>query len=126
MFPKGLKYSKEHEWIKTQGDSLTIGITDYAQKELGDIVFVELPELGRELQIGEAFGVVESVKAVSDIYAPCSGRVKAVNDVLLENPELLNQDPYGDGWMIEVEFQEITGELLSEEEYEEMVAEGDK
>ncbi|MBZ4654807.1 MAG: glycine cleavage system protein [Peptococcaceae bacterium] len=122
MYPSHLKYTREHEWISIEGNKAVIGITEYAQKALGDVVFVELPELERKVEIGEAFGVVESVKAVSDIYAPCSGTITAVNEALLDSPELINQDPYGDGWIIEMEISELSGDLLSAEEYEDLIA----
>ena len=96
-FPEDVKYSKEHEWVLVEGGVATVGITDYAQDQLGDIVFVELPAVGDKVSKEDAFGVVESVKAVSDIYAPVSGKVLEVNDDLPENPEMLNEDPYGDG-----------------------------
>lgn len=124
MNPDERRYTREHEWIKTEnGGKAVIGITAYAQERLGDVVFVELPEIGRELEIGEACGVVESVKAVSDIYAPCAGKVAAVNDALLETPELINQDPYGDGWMVEVELGEMAPDLLNAAAYEQFLVE---
>jgi len=100
--PEGLKYTEEHEWIKVEGDKGRVGITDYAQDQLGDVVFVELPKKGRKLRKMEAFGVVESVKAVSDLYCPVSGEVVEVNGELERKPELVNKDPYGAGWMIVV------------------------
>jgi len=101
--PAGLKYSKEHEWIKVEGNIGIVGITDFAQDQLGDVVFVELPEVGRVLKQHEQFGVVESVKTVSDLYSPVSGKVIEINGELEANPELVNQDPYGAGWMIKIE-----------------------
>lgn len=101
-FPEDLKYSKEHEWAKIESEEVVVGITDYAQDSLGEIVYVELPEEGSQVSTSEAFGVVESTKAVSDLYAPVSGTVVEVNDTLLDNPELINEDPYEDGWMIRV------------------------
>ncbi|HHZ16403.1 MAG TPA: glycine cleavage system protein GcvH [Peptococcaceae bacterium] len=121
-YPEELSYTREHEWIRVEGKKGIIGITDYAQDSLGDVVFVELPEVGRKLKIGEVFGVVESVKAVSDIYSPCSGVVRAVNEKLLDHPEILNQDPYGEGWLIEVEMEELDSELLSSIEYADFAA----
>jgi len=100
MYPKEFRYTKTHEWAKVEGDRVRVGITNYAQEHLGDIVFVELPEVGRQVKQGEAFGVVESVKAVSDCYAPVSGEVVEVNGALADKPETLNQDPHGAGWMI--------------------------
>jgi glycine cleavage system H protein len=124
-FPEDLKYSKEHEWVLVEGSTVTIGITDYAQDQLGDIVFVELPAVGDKVSKEDAFGVVESVKAVSDVYAPVSGKVLEVNDDLPENPEMLNEDPYGDGWMIKVEMSdpEEIDDLMTAAEYEQYVAE---
>ncbi len=126
MYPDNLKYTKEHEWIMVEGNKGRIGITEYAQNSLGDVVFVELPEVGQKLRTGEALGVVESVKAVSDIYSPCSGVVQGINEKLLDNPELVNQAPYGDGWLVEVEVEEQSPELLTAVEYEEFVAEEEK
>lgn len=131
MIPKNLKYSKEHEWVKEENGIVRVGITDYAQEALGDVVFVELPEVGDSFAAGEAFGSVESVKAVSDCYMPVSGTVKTVNEALLESPELVNEDPYGKGWMIEIEpdNKEELEELMSAAEYEEYLAtleEGDE
>ncbi|MEO8511057.1 MAG: glycine cleavage system protein GcvH [Chloroflexota bacterium] len=103
MVPEELRYSKEHEWVRLDGTSATIGITSYAADELGDIVFVELPEVGSSLSQLSSFGVVESVKAVSDLYAPLSGTVVEINDALNESPELLNSDAFGDGWILRVE-----------------------
>lgn len=124
-FPEDLKYSKEHEWVLVEGSVATVGITDYAQDQLGDIVFVELPAVGDKVSKEDAFGVVESVKAVSDIYAPVSGKVVEVNDDLPENPEMLNEDPYGDGWIIKIEMNdpEEIDDLMMAAEYEEYVAE---
>src|SRR3989338_5152289 len=109
-FPEDLKYTKEHEWIRVEGKNGTIGITDYAQKELGDIVFVDLPELNSELEHNAAFGVVESVKAVSDLFSPISGKVVKINSALNDEPELVNKDPYGKGWMLSIEIKDA-GEL---------------
>lgn len=100
--PMALKYTKEHEWVQVDGAQAVVGITDFAQAQLGDVVFVELPKLGTALTQNRAFGVVESVKAVSDLFAPLSGTVTAVNDALTEHPELVNKDPYGQGWMVKV------------------------
>ncbi len=108
--PENLKYTDEHEWIAVDGDIATIGITDYAQGELGDLVFVELPEVGDEIIQGNSFGTVEAVKAVSDLFAPVSGSVTEVNELLAADPETVNKDPYGDGWMIKVKMSN-PGEL---------------
>lgn len=103
MYPDDLRYSKDHEWVRVEGSRATIGITSFAADELGDIVFVELPEPGTAVKQFASFGVVESVKAVSDLYAPVSGEVAEVNDALREKPELVNADPFGDGWMLRIE-----------------------
>jgi glycine cleavage system H protein len=102
MVPADLRYTKEHEWVRVEGDQATIGITEYAAEQLGDIVFVELPEEGRDLAQFATFGVVESVKAVSDLYAPIGGTVTETNGELAARPELVNSDPYGEGWMLRV------------------------
>lgn len=117
--PEGLKYTREHEWIKVDGDRGRIGITHYAQDQLGDVVFVELPKTGRQLRQMEPFGVVESVKAVSDLYCPVGGEVLEVNSELEQKPELVNGDPYGAGWMIQVKISNAKdlGNLLSASEY---------
>jgi glycine cleavage system H protein len=118
-FPEDLKYSKEHEWARVDSDGLVVGITDYAQDSLGEIVYVELPEEGSKVSRGEAFGVVESTKAVSDLYAPVSGTVGEVNDTLLDNPELINEDPYDDGWLIRITMSDESelGQLMDAAEY---------
>lgn len=108
--PKELRYTKEHEWLKVDGDRARIGITDFAQDQLTDVVYVELPAVGEEFKAGDSLGVVESVKSVSDIYAPVACKVVEVNDVLEEEPEKVNDDPYGQGWMVVVEVQD-RGEL---------------
>lgn len=105
MYPDDLRYSKEHEWVRVQGTRATIGITNFAADELGDIVFVELPEPGTQLTQFASFGVVESVKAVSDLYAPVSGEVTEINQTLRDQPELLNADPFGEGWILRVELK---------------------
>jgi glycine cleavage system H protein len=122
--PAGLKYSKEHEWVATEETVATIGITDYAQDQLGEIVYVELPAVGDKISKDDAFGVVESVKAVSDIYAPVSGTVVEVNQELPESPEMINEDPYGDGWLVKVKVTDPAelDDLLDNDEYEELVA----
>ncbi|ABS26724.1 glycine cleavage system protein GcvH [Anaeromyxobacter sp. Fw109-5] len=102
-FPEDLKYTREHEWARQKGSRIVIGITDFAQDQLGDVVFVELPEIGDTVKKGESFGVVESTKAVSELFAPISGKVVEVNDPLADAPETINSDPYEEGWMIAVE-----------------------
>ncbi|MCL4465830.1 MAG: glycine cleavage system protein GcvH [Chloroflexi bacterium] len=124
MVPKDLKYSKEHEWVRTEGDVAVVGITDFAQSELGDVVFLELPKKGDTVTQYQTFGVVESVKAASDLYAPVTGEVIAVNDNLLNEPEIVNKSPYEDAWMLRVKMsdpQEVDG-LLSAEDYEAFIA----
>lgn len=122
--PPGLKYSKEHEWVAAEESMATIGITDHAQDQLGEIVYIELPSVGEKISKDDPFGVVESVKAVSDIYAPISGTVAEVNEGLRESPEVINEDPYGDGWLIKIRASDASemDDLMDSEEYEEMVA----
>ena len=117
---EGLKYSRSHEWVKEEGDEVVIGLTDYAQSELGDLVFVNLPEEEDELSVGESFADVESVKAVSDVYAPVSGVVSEVNEELLDTPELINEAPY-EAWFVKVKDISDKEELLTAEEYEAFV-----
>lgn len=121
--PEELKYAKSHEWVRIDGDIATIGITDYAQSELGDVVYVDLPEVGRALQTGETFGSVESVKTVSDVYAPVSGQVIDVNPVLGARSELINSDPYGEGYMLKIQLSDPadTDKLLGAAEYQEVI-----
>jgi glycine cleavage system H protein len=124
--PKDLKYTREHEWAKQDGDRVRVGITAYAQEQLGDVVFVELPKVGAKVTASKNFGVVESVKAVSDLFAPISGEVVEVNAELAQKPEIVNQDPYGKGWMLVVK-PSSKGEwdqLLTAEQYEELIAQG--
>ncbi len=123
-FPENLKYSKEHEWVMMVEDGVAlIGITEFAQSELGDVVYVELPEVGEKITKDDPFGSVESVKAVSDLFAPVSGTVIEVNDSLPDSPELVNEDSYGDGWMIKVQMSDIEElkDLLPQDEYGEFV-----
>ncbi|TKX77988.1 glycine cleavage system protein GcvH [Halorubrum sp. SD626R] len=117
-----LRYLESHEWTTTDGDTVRIGVSDFAQDELGDVVFVELPDVGDEVAAGEAFGVVESIKAVSDLYAPVSGEVVAVNEDLFDRPELVNDDPYGDGWLLEVERDSESDDLLDADAYRDQIA----
>lgn len=116
-----LKYTKEHEWVKIEGNIATIGITDHAQEALGDVVFVDLPPVGTEISSGESFGTVESVKAVSDIYAPVSGKVVEINQVVIDAPEKINADAY-EAWLVKVEISEEPADLLTAAEYEELLA----
>lgn len=115
--PKELKYSKSHEWVREEGDVVTIGLSDFAQSELGDLVFVNLPEEGDEVESGETFADVESVKAVSDVYSPVTGEVVEINEELMDNPALINEAPY-DAWFVKVKNVTDTEELLSAEDYE--------
>lgn len=114
--PKTLQYAKSHEWVRIEGDTAVVGITEHAQHELTDIVYVELPEVGSRVEAGKECAVVESVKAASDIYAPVTGDIVAINEELASAPELLNDDPYGKGWMFKVKVSEL-GELLSPDDY---------
>lgn len=123
--PEDLKYTTEHEWVRIEGDIATVGITDYAQDQLGDIVFVELPEEGDDIEKGDTFGVVESTKSVSDLYVPLSGKVIESNDPLLDSPEIVNEDPYGEGWMIRIKMSNPNEakELMATDAYQKMVEE---
>jgi len=123
-FPDNLRYTQEHEWLRLEGNEALVGITDFAQDALGDVVFVELPSIGATFASGQAFGVVESNKTVSDLFAPVAGRVTAVNHVLRDEPELVNNDPYGTGWMIRlvVTDREQVNRLLDAEAYRTFVA----
>jgi glycine cleavage system H protein len=122
--PQGLKYSKEHEWVSTEDTVATIGITDHAQDQLGEIVYIELPAVGDKVSKDDPFGVVESVKAVSDIYAPVTGTVIEINEDLPESPETVNEDPYGDGWLIKVKITDMSDleDLMDADEYTELLA----
>jgi glycine cleavage system H protein len=124
--PTDLRYTRDHEWVRLEGDEATVGITQYAADQLGDIVFVELPEAGRVLEGARPFGVVESVKAVSDLFAPMAGEVVATNDALAGGPELVNSDPYGEGWMVRLRVADAgeLDDLLSPDAYDALVAAG--
>jgi glycine cleavage system H protein len=127
MYPTNFRYTKEHEWVRVEGDIAVVGITDHAQKELGDIVYVDLPKVGARLEQGKTLGSVESVKAVSDIFAPVSGEVTAINDVLSTTPEKLNEDPHGAAWLVKIKLSapDEVNRLLSAEDYQKYVgAEG--
>jgi len=123
MYPQDLRYTKDHEWIKVEGGLGRVGITDYAQKQLGDVVFLELPEVGRKLSPGEQFGTVESVKAVSELYSPVAGEVLEVNSALAGRPETINKDPHGEAWMIVVRIADPAGvdALLDAASYQALV-----
>ncbi len=118
--PENLQYTRSHEWVRVEDDVATIGITDHAQEELGDVVFVELPEAGATFEAGDSFGAVESVKAVSDLYSPVSGEVVEVNSALEDAPEKINDDPYGEGWILKLRASD-TGGLLSASDYEKVL-----
>jgi glycine cleavage system H protein len=126
MVPTDLRYTKDHEWVRVDGDEATIGITAYAADQLGDIVFVELPEIGRTVEQFAAFGVVESVKAVSDLFAPLAGEVTGANGELASRPELVNSDPYGEGWMLRIRAADLAqaDELLAPDAYDALVEAG--
>lgn len=119
--PDGLKYTKDHEWIKIEGKTATIGITDFAQGELGDIVYVDISSVGKEVGEHEIFGTVEAVKTVSDLYMPVAGKVLEVNSLLDASPEKVNEDPYGDGWMIKAEITGSVDGLLTPAQYKELI-----
>jgi len=122
-FPSGLRYTKDHEWISIEGNIATVGITDFAQQELGDIVFVDISTLGKDLKAEEVFGTVEAVKTVSDLFLPVTGKLLEVNSLLDKKPELVNTDPYGDGWMVKVEVANPSdfNELLDSSAYADLV-----
>lgn len=123
-FPDNLRYTKDHEWIRLEGDEATVGITDFAQHELGDIVYVEIETIGQELNAGDVFGTVEAVKTVSDLYLPVNGSVKEINPKLNSNPELVNNDPYGEGWMAKIKVSNAADieSLLNAEAYQKLVS----
>jgi glycine cleavage system H protein len=121
--PAELKYTEDHEWVRVEGDNATVGITDFAQGELGDVVFVEIETEGEELDKGETFGTVEAVKTVSDLFMPVGGEVAEVNESLADEPELVNKDPYGKGWMIKIKMSDSSelDDLLSADDYKKMI-----
>lgn len=123
MYPADLRYTKEHEWVRVEGDRGTVGITEYAQKQLGDVVYVELPDVGRALKPHDVFGTVESVKAVSELYAPVAGEVAEANSALVQTPETINTDPYGAAWMIRVKLSDpaAVAQLMDAAAYEAFV-----
>ena len=123
-FPTDLLYTSSHEWAKIEGDILTMGLTDYAQSELGDIVFVELPDIGKKAEAGKSVGSIEAVKTVSDIYAPLTGEVAGVNDKLKDSPQLINSDPYGEGWIVKIKISDMSkkSELMSADQYQKTTA----
>jgi glycine cleavage system H protein len=119
--PAGLKYTKDHEWVKVEGTTATVGITDFAQGELGDIVYVDISTVGQTVEHGQIFGTVEAVKTVSDLYMPISGKVLEVNALLDASPEKVNEDPYGEGWMIKIEVSGSADSLLTADQYKELI-----
>lgn len=119
--PAGLKYTKDHEWVKIDGNTATVGITDFAQGELGDIVYVDISSVGQTVSQGDVFGTVEAVKTVSDLYMPVTGKVLEVNPVLDGSPEKVNEDPYEQGWMIKIEISGSADDLLSADQYKELI-----
>jgi len=121
--PDNLKYTKDHEWVKVDGDEALIGITEFAQKELGDIVFIEVETEGETLEIGDAFGTIEAVKTVSDMFMPVNGEVLELNAELESNPEIVNKDPYGEGWIIKIKLSDVAevNELLDADGYKELI-----
>ena len=123
MYPDDRQYSKEHEWIKMEGDRGTVGITDYAQKQLGDVVYVELPDVGAKLAANEVFGTIESVKAVSELFSPVAGEVLEVNQKAVDSPEMVNKDPHGNSWLMVVKVDDVKelGKLLTASQYQELI-----
>jgi glycine cleavage system H protein len=121
--PKNLLYTLEHEWVKIEGNTATIGITDFAQGELGDIIFLEFPDLGAVFNVGDIFGTIEAVKTVSDLYMPLEGKIVEVNNILNDNPEKINEDPYGKGWMVKIIIDEnaIKNQLLNSKKYNQLI-----
>ena len=121
--PTNLKYTKDHEWVSVDGDVATVGITDFAQKELGDIVYVELPEVGENVAVDAEIAVVESVKAASDVYAPIAGEILAVNEALVDAPEIINEDPYGEGWFFKIKPENVDDyeNLMDADEYQDSI-----
>jgi glycine cleavage system H protein len=127
MYPSEYLYSKEHEWVRVQDDICTLGITEFAQQELGEVVYVELPEVGQVFDANDEIGTIESVKAVAEVYTPVAGEIVEINDAVVDDPELLNEDPHTEGWLIKVRFSSAADlkSLMSSEQYEEYVKSGD-
>lgn len=121
--PEGLKYTKEHEWVKVDGNTGTVGVTDYAQGELGDIIYIDVTTVGNDVAVGDSFGTIEAVKTVSDMYAPVSGKITEFNSAVNDNPASINQDPYGAGWLVKIEMSKMgdLDSLLSPEEYKNLI-----
>jgi glycine cleavage system H protein len=127
MYPTEYLYSKDHEWIRVQDDVCTMGITEFAQQELGEVVYVELPEVGQMFDSGDEIGTIESVKAVAEVYTPVAGEIVEINEAVTDDPELLNEDPHGDGWLIKVRFSSASDlkDLMNAEKYEEFTKSGE-
>jgi glycine cleavage system H protein len=127
MYPEGYLYSREHEWVRVEGDVCVLGITEFAQRELGEVVFVELPETGQVFNSADELGTIESVKAVAEIYSPVAGEVVEINEAVVEDPELLNEDPHGEGWLVRIRFSSASDlkALMNAEAYEEFVKSGE-
>jgi len=126
MYPSEYLYSREHEWVRVENDVAVVGITEFAQQELGEVVFVELPEVGRVFESGDAIGTIESVKAVAEVYAPLAGKILELNDAAVDDPELLNDDPHGEGWLVKIQFSggKPSG-LMNAREYEDFIKSGE-
>jgi glycine cleavage system H protein len=127
MYPSEYLYSREHEWVRVEDDLCVLGITEFAQQELGEVVFVELPEIGQVFNVNDELGTIESVKAVAEVYTPVAGEVIEINDAVVDDPELLNEDPHGEGWLIKVRFSSASDlkSLMNAEQYEEFVKSGE-
>ena len=123
IFPAELKYTKDHEWIRVEGDVAIVGITEFAQRELGDIVYVDINTVGNDVTEGDVFGTIEAVKTVSDLFMPVNGKVLEINAALDANPELVNSDPYGDGWMVKISITDGAESLLSADDYKSLIGE---
>ena len=127
MYPADFKYTKDHEWVNLSGGDARVGITDYAQKQLGDVVYLELPEVGRKLTKGDVFGTIESVKAVAEVYSPLAGEIVEINDAVVDDPELINEDPHHEGWLCKIRFSSAADlkTMMNAEQYEEYVKSGE-
>ncbi len=126
MYPKDLRYTTEHEWVRVEDDIAVLGVTDFAQKELGEVVFVELPEVGHVFDAGDEIGTIESVKAVAEVFSPLAGEIVEINEALKDDPELINEDPHGDGWLVKIKYSASSDfdDLMDAEEYEEFTQQG--
>jgi len=126
MYPKDLRYTTEHEWVRVEDDIAVLGVTEFAQKELGEVVFVELPEVGHVFDAGDEIGTIESVKAVAEVFSPLAGEIVEINETLKDDPELINEDPHGDGWLVKIKYSASSDfdDLMDAEEYEEFTQQG--